>query len=167
MISFRPFIRTDLPLYYEWAEHEWVKNTWFLPQFEPVTAIEEKIGGHPYDCPYLILHDERPIGYLQACNLDAYHAHCPDADSYYRTEPPATWCMDLFIGEEDCLGRGLGTEAVRNFIELLFGKGIPRIVIDPDKENQRAIRCYEKAGFRRTREADGHLIMAIEQGSNR
>ena len=31
---------------------------------------------------------------------------------------------------------------------MLFEEGAPRVVIDPDPKNLRAIRAYEKAGFR-------------------
>jgi aminoglycoside 6'-N-acetyltransferase len=36
---------------------------------------------------------------------------------------------------------------VRQLAEQLFAEGCPRVVIDPDPANVRAIRAYEKAGF--------------------
>jgi aminoglycoside 6'-N-acetyltransferase len=47
-------------------------------------------------------------------------------------------------------GRGLGTDAVRTLARHLFeGAGHHRVTIDPAADNHRAIRCYEKVGFRR------------------
>ena len=47
------------------------------------------------------------------------------------------------------LGKGLGTEIVRQFIQLLFkDPGVTKIQADPHPSNARAIRCYEKAGCR-------------------
>jgi aminoglycoside 6'-N-acetyltransferase len=45
--------------------------------------------------------------------------------------------------------RGLGTDAVRTLARhLLQHEGHHRLVIDPAAANARAIRCYEKVGFR-------------------
>ena len=47
-------------------------------------------------------------------------------------------------------GRGLGRDAVRTLARwLVRERGHHRLTIDPTVENERAIRCYEAAGFRR------------------
>jgi aminoglycoside 6'-N-acetyltransferase len=57
--------------------------------------------------------------------------------------------IDMFL-DPALHGRGLGTEALRLLIEhLTAGLGHHRLTIDPALENAAAIRCYEKAGFRR------------------
>lgn len=45
------------------------------------------------------------------------------------------------------LGCGHGSAFIRAFIDHLFARDVPRIVIDPSPSNTRAIRAYEKAGF--------------------
>ena len=57
--------------------------------------------------------------------------------------------IDLFV-DPALHGRGIGTEAVRQVVLLLFEeRGHHRITIDPAADNAAAIRCYEKVGFRR------------------
>ena len=57
--------------------------------------------------------------------------------------------MDLFLGLP-FQDRGLGTDAVHTMARYLVGeRGHHRLTIDPAAHNARAIRCYEKAGFRR------------------
>ena len=57
--------------------------------------------------------------------------------------------MDLFLGVP-FQDRGLGSDAVRTLARhLLEERGHHRLVIDPAAHNERAIRCYEKVGFRR------------------
>ncbi|MBA2461468.1 MAG: GNAT family N-acetyltransferase [Actinobacteria bacterium] len=57
--------------------------------------------------------------------------------------------MDLFVGTA-FQDRGLGTDAVRTMARhLLHDRGHHRLTIDPAAHNERAIRCYEKVGFRR------------------
>jgi dethiobiotin synthetase len=46
-------------------------------------------------------------------------------------------------------GRGLGTDVVRTVARhLIEDRGHHRVTIDPSRENARAIRCYERVGFR-------------------
>lgn len=70
--------------------------------------------------------------------------------------------MDLFLGAP-FQGRGHGGDAVRTLARhLVRDRGHHRLVIDPAADNERAIRCYERVGFRRVgvmrrywRDADG------------
>ena len=82
---------------------------------------------------------------------------------YEETDPEFRHAgMDLFLGAP-FHGRGLGTDAVRTLARhLVRDHGHHRLVIDPAADNARAIRCYEKVGFRRVgvmreywRDADG------------
>jgi aminoglycoside 6'-N-acetyltransferase len=67
---------------------------------------------------------------------------------YEETDPDYEHAgIDLFLGTP-FHGRGLGTDAVRTMARhLVVDRGHHRLVIDPAAENERAIRCYEKAGF--------------------
>lgn len=57
--------------------------------------------------------------------------------------------VDLFLGS-DHHGRGLGTDTVRTLTRhLVRDLGHHRVVVDPAVDNARAIRCYERVGFRR------------------
>jgi aminoglycoside 6'-N-acetyltransferase len=75
------------------------------------------------------------IGYLQAWEeLDPEFRHAG---------------IDLFV-TTDRQGRGHGPDAIRSAIRwLIEERGHHRITIDPVAENVRAIRAYEKVGFRR------------------
>ena len=57
--------------------------------------------------------------------------------------------MDIVLAPT-ATDRGLGTDAIRTLARHLFDDdGHHRLVIDPATTNARAIRCYEKVGFRR------------------
>jgi aminoglycoside 6'-N-acetyltransferase len=57
--------------------------------------------------------------------------------------------VDIFLGP-DHQGRGLGTEAMRLVVgHLIDGRRHHRITLATSPENARAIRSYEKVGFRR------------------
>ena len=57
--------------------------------------------------------------------------------------------IDLFLGPA-WQGQGLGTDTVRTLARhLVRDRGHHRITIDPAAGNERAIRCYERVGFKR------------------
>jgi aminoglycoside 6'-N-acetyltransferase len=56
--------------------------------------------------------------------------------------------VDIFIAPE-LQGRGMGTDAMRTVVRhLIEERGHHRITLGTTVDNARAIRCYEKAGFR-------------------
>lgn len=57
--------------------------------------------------------------------------------------------IDVYLSER-FQGRGLGSRAVALLARFLFDvRGHHRLTIDPAADNRRAIRAYEKVGFRR------------------
>jgi aminoglycoside 6'-N-acetyltransferase len=67
-----------------------------------------------------------------------------EADPQYRHAG-----IDVYLSHR-FQGRGLGVEAIGLVARFLFDtRGHHRLTIDPALENERAIRSYEKLGFRR------------------
>ena len=65
--------------------------------------------------------------------------------------------IGLFIGKKDCWGKGYGTEVMELLLDYGFAKlNLHNITLHVYSFNERAIRCYEKVGFKpagRLREA--------------
>ncbi len=56
----------------------------------------------------------------------------------------------IFIGDKEYWGKGYGTDATRTLLRFAFAElGLNRIELEVYAFNPRAIRAYEKAGFRR------------------
>ena len=69
---------------------------------------------------------------------------------YEETDPMYRHAGIDIVLHPDTHGRGIGPEAIRVLARHLFeDRGHHRIVIDPNAANTRAIRAYEKVGFRR------------------
>jgi aminoglycoside 6'-N-acetyltransferase len=68
---------------------------------------------------------------------------------YEESEPEYRHAsIDLFVGTAH-QDRGLGTDAVRTLARYLFEeRGHHRLTIDPAAANARAIRAYQRVGFR-------------------
>lgn len=139
LYSFRPVCRDDFPLLARWFTHPHV-NAWW-PADGALDEIAQAMA-EPGTRPFIVLHGALPIGYQQV-----YDPFAED-DHPYRDQPHGTLGIDQFIGERDMIERGHGSAFIRTFVQQLFDEGAPRVVTDPDPANSRAIRAYEKAGFR-------------------
>jgi aminoglycoside 6'-N-acetyltransferase len=129
---------TDLPLIRHWLAHPHVAQWWHDPaeQFELVSGDLD----HPDVAQFIVATDQRPFGYLQCYQLSAWNLG-------FGAQPAGTRGLDQFIGEPDMVERGHGSAFIRAFADGLLAAGTPRVVTDPDPNNSRAIRAYEKAGF--------------------
>jgi aminoglycoside 6'-N-acetyltransferase len=143
--EFVPMTSADLPLIRRWLETPHVSEWWHDPaeQFELVSGDLD----HPDMAQFIVASDRRPFAYLQCYNLS-------DWNTGFGPQPDGTRGLDQFIGEADMLGRGHGSAFVRAFAEHLLAQGAPRVVIDPDPANARAIRAYTRAGFSKDRIVD-------------
>jgi aminoglycoside 6'-N-acetyltransferase len=131
----------DLPLLRNWLQEEHVRRWYGSPERE-LAQIAGRVGD-PYVSPFLAIESGRPIGYLQV-----YHAN---ADPYWAEIhlPRETFGSDLFIGDRDAIGGGLGPRLLGLVKSRLFRwPEVVRFHIDVDPANAAARRAYEKAGFR-------------------
>jgi len=56
----------------------------------------------------------------------------------------------IFIGDKDYWDKGYGTDTTRTLLRFAFGElGLNRVELEVYAYNPRAMRAYEKAGFRR------------------
>lgn len=87
----------------------------------------------------------KPIGYGQIYEiLDEYYG-----EYEYENRGETVYGIDQFIGEPDYWNRGIGTEYLKLVLKFLREeKRADAVILDPHQDNARAIRCYQKAGFR-------------------
>lgn len=111
--------------------------------------------------------NSEPIGFIQI--IDPYH----EESHYWGDVPEDLRAIDIWIGEEKNLGRGYGEQMMKLAIEDCFkNANVTAILIDPLSSNTRAIKFYERLGFRflenrRFGEDDCHvMILKREDWSN-
>ena len=138
---FRPMTTCDLPLVRRWLAEPHVVQWWgnTLEQFELVSGDLEVEAMEQF----VVAINDCPFGYLQCYDPDVW------PENGLGDHPRGTRGIDQFIGEQDMVDRGHGSAFIRTFIDRLLAAGAPRVITDPDPANGRAIRAYEKAGFRR------------------
>lgn len=135
--EFKELEEADFPILLKWLLRPHVREWWdegehTIEKVREAYGPEEGVGRYIALLPGTARGDVRPFGLFQ----------------YYRADN-ATIGIDQFIGEPELIGIGLGTRAVVAFTHMIFERlGPDRIILDPSPDNPRAIRCYEKAGFR-------------------
>ena len=77
----------------------------------------------------------------------------------YPDDGRVVFAMDQFIGEPACWNKGIGSSFLRLMSAFLKeAKAADVILLDPRKSNPRAIRAYEKAGFRIVKSLPAHEL---------
>ena len=128
-----------------WLETPEVVRWWGQPE-EQYQLVSGDLD-HPDMDQFIIGLDGHPFGYIQCYALSTWNTGL-------GAHPPKTRGIDQFIGISDMIGRGHGSGFIRKFVDDLLKSGTPRVVTDPDPDNGRAIRAYEKAGFEKSRMVD-------------
>lgn len=149
-LRFRPLSEADLPLLHGWLNAPHVRRWWDGPMSmsEVVDKYRRRLepGHHVHCC--IVLDADVPVGFLQWYVIGDEPDYLPDTHREVDVDPRAV-AVDLYIGEESYLHRGVGHRMLRRFLNeiVLPVDAVPYAVIDPEPTNHRAIRAYERAGF--------------------
>ncbi|MBI4498767.1 MAG: acetyltransferase [Chloroflexi bacterium] len=127
----------------------------------PLERVKEKYGprarGEDQVTPCILEYQGQAIGYMQYYPLVE-----ADRDAYgleMTASLTGVYGTDMFIGEPDLWNKGLGTQALAALLRYLFAEHhAVQVVIDPQAWNTRAIRCYEKCGFRKVKLLPRHEL---------
>ena len=143
--EFRRLTNRDIPMLFEWLHRPHVREWWDAEEsLEEVRANYLESDARAY----LARLDAETVAYIQS----------------YPTDDPGVVGIDQFLADPNHLSRGFGTALVTQFVEFLFADpSIAAVIVDPVPHNARAIRCYEKAGFRFDSLKDGAYLMRRER----
>jgi acetyl CoA:N6-hydroxylysine acetyl transferase len=141
----------DLDLVHTWMNDPEIARFWRMswpPQ--KIASYLQQQDRSAHSTAYLGELDGVPMSYweLYRADLDALAQH------YVAREHDAG--LHLLLGPAECRGHGLGASllhAVSSW-QLDADPDATRVVAEPDAENKRAIRAFERAGFRRTVDFD-------------
>ncbi|MGH7766286.1 MAG: GNAT family N-acetyltransferase [Candidatus Binatia bacterium] len=164
--DFKQITESDLDLLYAWLNRPHVAEWWDgrLSFAEVRRRYVPAPDGSSSLRPYIACLNRTPVGFIQS-----YVAIVEQASGWWTQETdPGVVGIDQFLADAENLGKGIGTVMVVQFAELLFqDPRVTKIQTDPAPANLRAIRCYEKAGFRKVGIVDtpdgAALLMVIER----
>jgi aminoglycoside 6'-N-acetyltransferase len=131
-VTLRPLAAADVPRLAEIVAEPEVAR-WWLALGE--RELVDLAGADGRTLAFVVELEEETIGLAQVGE---------EADPHYRHAS-----IDLFLTTARH-GQGLGADTVRTVARWLFAeRGHHRVTIDPAAANERAIRSYERVGFKR------------------
>jgi aminoglycoside 6'-N-acetyltransferase len=140
MLTLRRATVEDAPLLRRWDEEPHVVASDPTSDWEWETELAED---WPWREQLVAEVDGVPIGFLQIIDPAEEVSH------YWGDVPANLRAIDIWIGEADYLGRGYGTRMMRLAIDRCFAApAVETILIDPLARNTRAIRFYQRLGFK-------------------
>lgn len=139
-LCLRPLEREDLVHIRRWSQDAEFRG--LIGETQPMSRVEaeaffRRVQTEPDRVWFMITlkEDGRPIG--EAGLLRIFPA--------WRTTD-----LSIMVGEREAWGQGYGTEAIRLLLDHAFGAlKMHRVALGVVGFNERALRFYEKVGFRR------------------
>jgi RimJ/RimL family protein N-acetyltransferase len=141
LVRLRPLRKEDAPSLYNWINNrQLVINN---APYYPVSEIDHeqwvgKMMNRRSDLVIFVIEEiesKRAIGSCQLLNINWIHRNAE---------------LQIRVGNEDFLGRGYGSQSVRKLCHFGFHDlNLHRIYLHVFCTNHRAIRAYEKCGFKK------------------
>lgn len=103
----------------------------------------------------IIEYDGKSIGYVHMYKLNDELLN----EYEYPLTDKVVYGIDQFIGEPEYWDKGIGTKFMKLVLQYLTKeKNADIIILDPHADNPRAIRCYEKVGFKKIKFLPKHEL---------
>ena len=147
-IGFRRLGVEDLQQVFLWLARPHVSK-WYAPAPSSFMEVVAKYGPRVEEDnavrAFIVNVDGADVGYIQTYAIDEFPDYARSLDCGKGVAG-----MDLFIGEEAFIDRGIGAEVVRRFVdEVVFAReGVHACLAGPAEGDRASIRAFEKAGFR-------------------
>lgn len=140
-VRLRPVRDDDWPMIRGWLGRADIEQ-WWGPRASSEAAVILALGSDHAICR-IIDADGTPVGYVHALDAALWGESLPDELA------PGTWDIDLFIASGAYRNRGVGARALTEIRDEVFATTLAvAVCIFAAVANERAVRAYEKAGFR-------------------
>jgi len=156
IITFEPLREKHFPLLLKWLETPHVKEWWDNTDIVwTIGLVEEKYGTYTQGYKlengvrksingFIIVLNDREVGYIQLYNVYDFFR---EDDLKLDKLPKSLAAIDIFIGDESYLGKGLSFPIMNEFLKTHVDPYYEACFVDPDSANTAAIGAYKKVGF--------------------
>lgn len=148
MVELRPLRDEDVSLVEVWLHKDHVRRWYEIPRLgvsieDWLYELNERQGEFRWLTHLIVLWNGRPIGLCQ------YYA-CEDSkeEDFGSLHIAGAYGIDYLIGEEDCLGKGLGKEMITSLVDTVFSfPDAQCVTADIDNANTASKRTLVSCGF--------------------
>lgn len=147
-LKIRTLTEKDFPILYKWLTDERVLEFYGGRDKKYTLETIKEHYTEPWEAEVIRVimeYQGKPIGYGQIYRMydELYE------DYHYPKSDEIVYGMDQFIGEPDYWSKGIGTKYIKKIFDFLkIERNASAVILDPHQNNQRAIKSYQKAGFR-------------------
>lgn len=139
-----------------WLQTPHVKEWWDSEILWTMAKIQEKYASYVQGYKmvagkreaidaFIVVFKGNSVGYIQAYDL---RRHNPGMEFGLDMVPEKLASIDVFLGEVNVLGKGLGSFVIQEFLERVVAEKFDICGIFVDEKNLPAHRVYERAGFK-------------------
>jgi RimJ/RimL family protein N-acetyltransferase len=140
-VHLRQATRDDGALIRTWLADPDIQEWW-----GPMSATQAEVNialSSDHAICRIIEADGQPVGYCHAIDATMWGDNLPDELE------PGTWDLDIFVASERHRGKGIGQIALAALKDEVFSTTLAvAVCVFPSIKNERAVRAYEKAGFK-------------------
>ena len=147
MIELRILMDSDIVLIEEWLNKEHVKKWYEIPHLgvtldDWMMEIKERNDTFNWLHHFIVVYDGKPVGLCQYYN-------CADSDEDFgNLEVEGSYGIDYLIGEESCVGKGVGKQMIKALMDKIFSlPDARRITADIDENNKASEGVLRSCGF--------------------
>jgi UDP-4-amino-4,6-dideoxy-N-acetyl-beta-L-altrosamine N-acetyltransferase len=137
-ISLKPVDKDDIELIRKWRNSDLINNVSFSNQYisaEMQTEWFEKLSGNNSFIHWIIMADDKRVGYAAVRDIDPVNGRCEFAS--------------LYLGEPEYLGSGIGAKAEYFVIDYVYNHyKVKEICCEVLETNLPVIKLHKKFGFR-------------------
>ncbi len=144
-------VADDYALIVTWRNRPHVRE-WWEPDEPPMTMAQcvteqlETVDGTTPTTSCIIVFGGADVGFVQ---FYPWAAYADEVDELGLDLPEGTWGLDIFIGEDHLVDRGIGSRTVALVGSFLAATmGARSLALGVEATNVRARSAYEKAGMR-------------------
>ncbi|WP_027447043.1 GNAT family N-acetyltransferase [Pontibacillus marinus] len=150
----RPIQEVDIPLLVKWLSNpnllEFYEGRDKHFSYEKV--YKKFLGRSDNVIRCIVEFEQNEVGYIQFYKLD----NETKVNFGYKNND-LIFGLDQFIGEVECWNQGIGRRLIQSMTTYLIEHhNADVIVMDPQKRNFRAVKCYEKCHFSKVKELPQH-----------
>jgi RimJ/RimL family protein N-acetyltransferase len=140
MLNLRDFSETDIPLFTEWLNKDYIKK-WYTETEEWLKEVSCEDFAFVHH--FIVTDNSKPIGFCQ------YYEYSQSGEDWHGTaDIKDTYSIDYLIGEKEYLGKGFGTQLLRLLTEKIFEEtNAVKIIVKPEKENAASRNTLLLAGY--------------------
>ncbi|MGX8852374.1 GNAT family N-acetyltransferase [Amedibacillus sp. YH-ame10] len=147
MLELRKLNESDIPLIETWLHKDHVKKWYEIPHMgvtldDWMMEIKERDNQFKWLHHFIVMYEGEAIGLCQYYN-------CKDSDEDFGDlAVEGSYGIDYLIGEESCVGKGVGKQMIMALIDKIFS--LPdalRITADIDERNKASEGVLRSCGF--------------------